>query len=101
MIKTKYIKIKVKIIQKYIDKDKKVVQAKQILEIGDIKYLSGSTTKVKIIGNEDTLYPKCEILEAYENSKYFKRIGMKFRISRQILYKYNRRGKKTKKMLSS
>lgn len=53
------------------------------ISTGDVFYLMG-TTKVKIVGNEDCLYPSCEILEATPASKY--RVGEVNRVYIKVLY---------------
>lgn len=56
----------------------------RIINIGDIFYLGGWRTKVKVINNPELRFPTCEILEIGKQSRY--KIGQKVSISRAVLY---------------
>jgi hypothetical protein len=51
---------------------------------GDIRYVSGTGTKVKIINGVDRMYPLCEVLEVGKESRF--EIGQKVNIFCKILY---------------
>jgi hypothetical protein len=54
------------------------------INIGDIYYVSGGSTKVEIVGNPDARNPLCLIHERGEKSKF--KIGRKYHIYSGILY---------------
>ena len=73
-----------------------VRNCKRIISIGDVYYLLGYTTKVRVIDNSDHRYPDCEVLEVAPRSKF--KVGDKKKISRLILYSEQRNhGKKRNK----
>ena len=51
---------------------------------GDIRYVSGSKTKIKVIGDLDSAYPLCEVLAITKGSTMY--VGQKRTIYRRILY---------------
>jgi len=66
------------------------VSTTRILHVGDIAYVSGGSTKVKILDLVETRYPLCEVLETREATQKCPRprfhLGDQERISRQILW---------------
>lgn len=58
---------------------------KQITSLGDIFYINGMRTKVKIIGSPESSYPFCKIVKRGPTSKYKR--GRKVHIWRGILHK--------------
>lgn len=71
----------------------KIKESGRRLEIGDVFYLMGSNTKVKIVGKVETTDPECEILEASASSKFTP--GQVTRIFNQVLYPNKGKSKKS------
>ena len=59
------------------------------LKVGDIRYLSGFSTKIKILRNPDHKFVYCEIIEVSPHSNH--KTGDKTHIMRKILWKYRGR----------
>jgi len=57
------------------------------LKYGEIRYVSGSKTKVKIIGELKSPYPLCRVLALGERSVF--KVGEVKKIYRRILYPRN------------
>ena len=67
------------------------------LKIGSIKFLTGGSTKVEVIGNIEGEKPLVKILEATIHSKF--RVNQEVHVSRRLLYPYHgRRGSKVLEM---
>lgn len=62
------------------------------LKVGDIRYLSGFSTKVKLLSRFNYKYIWCEVLEVSPFSKH--KIGDVIYVYRNILWKKNLRGNK-------
>lgn len=54
------------------------------IRIGDIRYINGTQTKVRIIRNSTGSKPTCFILETGFHSKFI--VGCKYTINRRNLY---------------
>ena len=58
--------------------------SRNVLKYGDIKWLSGGSTKVQVFGSFDSDKPLVKILEAGIRSRY--KVGDEVHISRRCLY---------------
>jgi hypothetical protein len=57
------------------------------INVGDICYVCGGSTKVKVIAKAETFQPECEILELHPTNPTWRyKVGEKHRIPRTDLY---------------
>ena len=66
-----------------------MVKERKELKIGDIRYLSGFSTKVRVLRRIKYMYIWCEVLEVSPRSKH--KVGDVIYVYRNILWKENLR----------
>lgn len=58
----------------------------RIIKIGDICYVKGGSTKVRVIGKPETFQPECVVLEINTKNPARFKVGQKHRFPRTLLY---------------